>query len=254
MRAFTASVRGFYVPRALEGRRAAWYDSGVADSHGSTAGEGAKPAAPDSRISDDMELAAALPAPLPTLERPVLRAAEEPSDADLLQRVARSDRAAFEILYARYARAVLSLALRLLRDRGRAEDATQETFTAVWRSAKSYKPERGPGAPWLFAVARNAIVDRARARTDIPVEHGEDTASSELGPGDKAEQAWLQWRVHVAMVELPERERVALELAYWSGLSQSEIAERLGVPLGTVKTRTRAALARLAQMLEGEEL
>jgi RNA polymerase sigma-70 factor (ECF subfamily) len=232
----------------------AWYDSGVAESQGRTADESANPPAPESRITDDMQLAAALPAPLPSLDRPVLRAAEDPSDADLLLRVAKSDRAAFEILYARYARAVLSLALRLLRDRGRAEDATQETFTAVWRSAKSYKPERGPGAPWLFAVARNAIVDRARARTDIPVEHGEESPSRDAGPGERAEQAWLQWRVHRAMVELPQRERVALELAYWSGLSQSEIAERLGVPLGTVKTRTRAALARLAQMLEGEEL
>jgi RNA polymerase sigma-70 factor (ECF subfamily) len=238
----------------LEGRFVAWYDSCVAESHGPAADKSANPPVPESRITDDMELATALPAPLSAVERPVLRAAEEPSDADLLQRVARSDRAAFELLYGRYARAVLSLALRLLRDRGRAEDATQETFTAVWRSAKSYKPERGPGAPWLFAVARNAIVDRARARTDIPVEHGEETASGDAGPAEQAEQAWLQWRMHRAMVELPERERVALELAYWSGLSQSEIAERLGVPLGTVKTRTRAALARLAQMLEGEEL
>ena len=204
-----------------------------------------------------MDIAAALPAPhamsaagRATTSRP----SAEPSDADLLQRIARGDRAAFELLYKRYARAVLSLALRLLRDRGRAEDATQETFTAIWRSARSYHPERGPGAPWLFAVARNAIVDRARARTDIPVEHGEDEPSSETSPPEQAEQHWLAWRVHRALAELPERERTALELAYWSGLSQSEIAERLDVPLGTVKTRTRAALARLAQMLEGEEL
>jgi RNA polymerase sigma-70 factor (ECF subfamily) len=204
-----------------------------------------------------MDLAAALPAPhamsaagRTTSSRPHV----EPSDADLLQRIARGDRAAFELLYQRYARAVLSLALRLLRDHGRAEDATQETFAAIWRSARSYHPERGAGAPWLFAVARNAIVDRARARTDVPVEHGEDEPSTESGPAEQAEQHWLSWRVHRALAELPERERTALELAYWSGLSQSEIAERLDVPLGTVKTRTRAALARLAQMLEGEEL
>lgn len=237
----------------MEAPGEAWYDSSVAESHGSRSG-GANPNHPEARIPDDMQLAAPLPAPLPVSERPALRTAEEPSDSDLLLRVARGDRGAFELLYGRYARAVLSLALRLLRDRGRAEDATQETFTAIWRSARSYKPERGPGAPWLFAVARNAIVDRARARTDIPVEHGEDTPSGDTSPGERAEQAWLQWRVHRALAELPERERTALELAYWSGLSQSEIAERLGVPLGTVKTRTRAALARLAQMLEGEEL
>jgi RNA polymerase sigma-70 factor (ECF subfamily) len=201
-----------------------------------------------------MELVEALPARLLATDRMQSRPSAEPSDADLLQRIARSDRAAFELLYRRYARAVLSLALRLLRDRGRAEDATQETFTAIWRSARSYRPERGPGAPWLFAVARNAIVDRARARTDVPVEHGEDAPATDAGPGERAEQAWLAWRVHRALAELPERERTALELAYWGGLSQTEIAERLSVPLGTVKTRTRAALARLAQMLEGEEL
>jgi RNA polymerase sigma-70 factor, ECF subfamily len=201
-----------------------------------------------------MELVEALPARLLATDRMQSRPSAEPSDADLLQRIARSDRVAFELLYRRYARAVLSLALRLLRDRGRAEDATQETFTAIWRSARSYRPERGPGAPWLFAVARNAIVDRARARTDTPIEHGEDEPASEAGPSERAEQAWLAWRVHRALAELPERERTALELAYWGQLSQTEIAEHLNVPLGTVKTRTRAALARLAQMLEGEEL
>jgi RNA polymerase sigma-70 factor (ECF subfamily) len=225
----------------------------VAETPGPAA-TGGNPTTADARNPDDMELVEALPASLRADGRVSARPAIDPSDADLLQRIARGDRGAFELLYSRYARAVLSLALRLLRDRGRAEDATQETFAAVWRSARSYKPERGPGAPWLFAVARNAIVDRARARADIPVEHGEDAPSPERGPAERAEQSWLSWRVHRAIAELPERERVALELAYWSGLSQSEIAEHLDVPLGTVKTRTRAALARLAQMLEGEEL
>ena len=223
----------------------------VAETPGQAA-PGGNPTAPEARTPDDMELVEALPAPLVASSRTPARPTGEPSDATLLQRIARGDRGAFELLYKRYARAVLSLALRLLRDRGRAEDATQETFAAIWRSAGSYKPERGPGAPWLFAVARNAIVDRARARTDIPVEHGEETPSGESGPGERAEQAWLSWRVHGALAQLPERERVALELAYWSGLSQSEIAERLGIPLGTVKTRTRSALGRLADSLEGE--
>jgi RNA polymerase sigma-70 factor (ECF subfamily) len=201
-----------------------------------------------------MELAATLPAPLPAAAPRTAAVSAEPSDSDLLQRVARGDRAAFELLYTRYARAVLSLALRLLRDRGRAEDATQETFLSVWRSARSYRPERGPGAPWLFAVARNAIVDRARARTDVPVEHGDEAPAPDAGPPERAEQAWLAWRVHRALEELPERERVTLELAYYGGLSQSEVAARLDIPLGTVKTRTRSALARLSELLEGEEL
>ena len=83
------------------------------------------------------------------------------SDDELIQRAATGDRSAFEDLYRRYARPVFGLALRRLGDRGRAEDAVQETFASIWRSAGSYKPDRGPGAPWLYAVARNAIVDRA---------------------------------------------------------------------------------------------
>jgi RNA polymerase sigma-70 factor (ECF subfamily) len=174
------------------------------------------------------------------------------SDGELIQRAATGDRSAFEDLYRRYARPVFGLALRRLGDRGRAEDAVQETFASIWRSAGSYRPDRGPGAPWLYAVARNAIVDRARARTDIPAEIPEE-AGNEAGPLERVEQNWVAWRVHRALEELPEREREVVSLAYWSGLSQSEVAEFLGIPLGTVKTRTRAALSRLADLL-GDEL
>ncbi len=174
------------------------------------------------------------------------------SDGDLIQRAAGGDRSAFELLYRRYARPVFGLALRRLGDRGRAEDAVQETFASVWRSAGSYKPERGPGAPWLYAVARNAIVDRARSRTDTPAEIPEEPAAGP-GPADQAEQGWVAWRVHRALEELPEREREVIKLAYWSGLSQSEVSEFLGIPLGTVKTRTRAALMHLGDIL-GDEL
>src|SRR5712691_8894552 len=90
------------------------------------------------------------------------------SDVDLIVRVADRDREAFELLYRRYVRSVFGLALRRLRDRQRAEDAVQETFAAIWRSAHSYRPERGAAAPWLYAVARNAIVDRLRARNEPP--------------------------------------------------------------------------------------
>jgi RNA polymerase sigma-70 factor, ECF subfamily len=173
------------------------------------------------------------------------------SDGELIQRAAGGDRSAFEQLYQRYARPVFGLALRRLGDRGRAEDAVQETFASVWRSAGSYKPERGPGAPWLYAVARNAIVDRARSRSEPPTEVPEE-AAREPGPSELAEQGWVAWRVHRALEELPEREREVVSLAYWSGLSQSEVAEFLGVPLGTVKTRTRAALMHLADILGAE--
>jgi RNA polymerase sigma-70 factor (ECF subfamily) len=174
-----------------------------------------------------------------------------PTDGELIQRVAGRDAGAFELLYRRYSRPVFGLALRRLGDRMRAEDAVQETFAALWRSARTYRPERGPGAPWLYAVARNAIVDRARNRTDAPAEVP-DAASLELGPAERAEASFVSWRVHRALEGLPQSERDVIELAYWGGLSQSEVASFLGIPLGTVKTRTRSGLGRLATLLEGE--
>jgi RNA polymerase sigma-70 factor, ECF subfamily len=171
------------------------------------------------------------------------------TDSHLIERVAGGDRDAFSELYRRFARPVLAMAQRQLGDNGRAEEAAQETFAAVWRSARSYRPERGSGSAWLYAVARHAIIDRARQRRE-PVAELPDEASPEAGPDEQAEVAWLSWRVHSAVEKLPERERVVLELAYWSGLSQSEIASYLDVPLGTVKTRTRAGLSRLSGLLE----
>jgi RNA polymerase sigma-70 factor (ECF subfamily) len=171
------------------------------------------------------------------------------TDGELIRRVGSGDRSAFDALYRRYARPVFGLALRRLGDRGRAEDAVQETFASVWRAAGSYRPERGPGAPWLYAVARNAIVDNGRARREPPVEAPDEVAADD-GPADRAESGWVAWRVHRALAELPENERQVIELAYWGGRSQSEIADLLGIPLGTVKTRTRSALARLSAVLE----
>src|SRR5215218_2440699 len=108
-----------------------------------------------------MEAAIAHPCGLPDRARAAtmgrVEAATSLSDGDLIERIGAGDRVAFEQLYRRYARSVLGLALRRLGDRGRAEDAVQETFTAIWRSARSYRSDRGAGAPWLYAVARNAI-------------------------------------------------------------------------------------------------
>jgi RNA polymerase sigma-70 factor, ECF subfamily len=171
------------------------------------------------------------------------------TDARLIERVAGGDPDAFTELYRRFARPVLAMAVRQLGDAGRAEEAAQETFAAVWRSARSFRPERGSGSAWLYAVARHAIIDRARQRRE-PVTEVPDKPADEIGPEEHAEVAWLAWRVHSALEKLPERERVVLELAYWSGLSQTEIASYLNVPLGTVKTRTRAGLSRLASLLE----
>ena len=201
--------------------------------------------------SERMELALERPAALSVPDAPRDLPPEESSDTELLVRVGEGDQFAFDLLYRRYVRSVFGLALRRLGDRGRAEDATQETFASVWRSAGSYHVERGPAAPWLYAVARNAIVDRLRARHDTPGDIPE-RAATDPGPSERAEASWDAWRVHRALESLPEPEREVLELAYWSGLSQSEVASYLNIPLGTVKTRTRSGLARLAGLLEGE--
>ena len=203
----------------------------------------------------DMELAIEVPQPrlraVPSepVQQPV---DDSPSDAQLLARVGERDREAFEILYGRYVRPVFGLALRRLGDRGHAEDAVQEAFTAIWRSASTYRPERGAAGGWLYTVARNAIVDRLRRNGPAFDAELPELASAEPGPAQRAEDSDVAWRVHRALEDLQPREREVIELAYWSGMSQSEVAQYLHLPLGTVKTRTRSALARLASMLEGE--
>jgi RNA polymerase sigma-70 factor (ECF subfamily) len=187
--------------------------------------------------------------PLASPDVTIQRVNRDVSDGELITRVGSGDRRAFETLYRRYARPVFGLALRRLGDRGRAEDAVQETFASVWRAARSYQPERGPGAPWLYAVARNAIVDNGRVRREPPIETAHEPSDEET-PADRAESGWVAWRVHRCLAELPDNERIVIELAYWGGRSQSEIADLLSVPLGTVKTRTRTGLARLADLLE----
>lgn len=153
----------------------------------------------------------------------------------LLCRIAERDFEAYEILYRRYARSVYGLALRRLRDRRGAGDATRRAFEAIWRAAPTYVLEAGDGTRWVFTVAESTIVGHAHAPS----------------PESAAEHEWPIFRVHAAVAELPEQERVPLELACWEGRSQSEIAEQLGLPVGTVTTRTRSALARLATRLEG---
>jgi RNA polymerase sigma-70 factor (ECF subfamily) len=203
----------------------------------------------------DMEIALEVPQPrlraVPSNPAPE-PSEDSPSDAELLARVGDRDRVAFEILYSRYVRSVFGLALRRLGDRGHAEDAVQEAFTAIWRSASTYRPERGAAGGWLYTVARNAIVDRLRRNGPAHDAELPELASAEPGPAQQAEDSDVAWRVHRALEELQPREREVIELAYWSGMSQSEVAEYLHLPLGTVKTRTRSGLAHLASVLEGE--
>jgi RNA polymerase sigma-70 factor, ECF subfamily len=206
--------------------------------------------------NSDMELAIEVPQPrlraVPSESGPASPEASDPSDAELLARVGDRDREAFEILYGRYVRPVFSLALRRLGDRGHAEDAVQEAFAAIWRSASTYRPERGAAGGWLYTVARNAIVDRLRRNGPAYDAELPELMSHDPGPAQQAEDSDTAWRVHRALEDLQPREREVIELAYWSGMSQSEVAEYLHLPLGTVKTRTRSGLAHLAAALEGE--
>jgi RNA polymerase sigma-70 factor, ECF subfamily len=177
------------------------------------------------------------------------------TDEDLLERIARErDASAFEALYQRYARAVYSVVRRSLGDHGRSEDVVQEAFASVWRAAAGYRRERGSASGWLFAIARNASADALRARRTTTVAEAPDQADPADGPEQRTTAELEAFAVHAAVDTLPERERAVIELAYFSGLSQSEVAEKLSLPLGTVKTRTRSGLARLAELLAQERV
>ena len=176
----------------------------------------------------------------------------EPTDAALIERVADHEREAFEELYARYARPVLGLALRRLGDRGRAEDSVQEVFAAVWRSASSYDRSRGPGGAWLYTIARNAIVDVQRRRTVPTVADPPELVPPARRPTRRRRRPGMPGASTGRSRRCPSTSAPVIDLAYFSGFSQSEVADFLHIPLGTVKTRTRSGLARLADALEGE--
>jgi RNA polymerase sigma-70 factor (ECF subfamily) len=174
----------------------------------------------------------------------------EHSDEELLLLVASGDREAFAVLWRRFAPAVVTVAARFLGEQAAAEDVAQEVFTSVWRSARRYEPRRGAAASWIFTIARNASRDALRRRRPTASSEVPDVADPTPGPAEQAVGAMQAFEVHVAVAALPDGSRELIELAYYDGLSQSEIADRTGIPLGTVKTRTRAALAQLAERLE----
>ena len=175
------------------------------------------------------------------------------SDEDLLELVAeRRDEAAFDEFYGRYGRAVYAVVVRLIGDRADSEDVVQHAFTNVWRAAAGYRRERGPATGWLFAIARNGAVDALRSRAAPSRWDPPDLPDEGPGPDERASAAEEAFRIHAAVDRLPDREREVIGLAYFDGLSQSEVATQLGVPLGTVKTRTRRALSHLAHRLAAE--
>ena len=170
----------------------------------------------------------------------------------LLARVSAGDERAFARLCDVFTGPVLGEALRHLGDRAAAEDVTQEVFLRIWRNAHAFDPERGSAEAWIATIAPNASRDALRRRSAVAVDESSERADPAADPprevSDAAESVVLQ--AAVASLAPPLRE--VIELAYWQGLSQTEIAERLGDPLGTVKTRTRRALALLAEALDGQ--
>jgi RNA polymerase sigma-70 factor (ECF subfamily) len=124
----------------------------------------------------------------------------------------------------------------------------------VWRAAAGYKRERGSAAAWMFAISRNAAADALRARTAVAIGELPEHADPSAGPDEQTAAGLEAFAVHAAVDALPEREREVIELAYFEGLSQSEVAGKLSLPLGTVKTRTRSGLARLASRLADQRV
>ncbi len=172
----------------------------------------------------------------------------EAADGELLQRIALGSEEAFRMLWDRFGAGVYTVCRRRLGDSGAAEDATQEAFTSVWRRAGTFDPARGSAAGWLYAVARNAAAQLFRkgqvgARLTVL---DDQTAEAENDPV-------IGLALHAALTRLPDTERQVLELAYFEDLTQTEIAARLRLPLGTVKTRTRAGLHRMAGYLEDSQ-
>ncbi len=174
----------------------------------------------------------------------------------LIQRAAAQDREAFSQLYDRFSALVFSLAMRMLRAQTDAEDLLQEVFMQVWRQAGSYNQERGSPEAWIINIARSRAIDKLRAirRRDRSFVLTDDPAGAESP--DNIEKTAGDTEARLAMTSalghLPEAQRKVLELAYYDGLSQSEIAERLNEPLGTVKTRIRAGIQHLREILKNQ--
>ncbi len=181
------------------------------------------------------------------------RALAHLSDEALVALVARSDESALGELYDRIGGLAYGLAYRVLRDEALAEDAVQEAFLGLWRSAGSFVPERAKASTWVLTLVHRRAVDlvrREQRRRAEPLDQSEGPAT-ESAESD----AWLRFereRVQAALAQLPDQQREAIELAYYGGFSQSELAERLGQPIGTIKSRMFSGLARLRELLDDE--
>jgi RNA polymerase sigma-70 factor, ECF subfamily len=175
------------------------------------------------------------------------------SDEALVALVARGDDDALAELYDRVGRIAYGLALRILRDERHAEDAVQEAFLQVWRSAATFRPERAKASTWVLTLVHRRAVDLVRREERRQADPLTDDSAAVAAAEQTDEAAWLRFereRVQSALRQLPDLQREALELSYYGGFSQSELAERLGVPLGTIKSRMFSGLARLRELLD----
>jgi RNA polymerase sigma-70 factor, ECF subfamily len=182
--------------------------------------------------------------------------ADEMSDEQCMTRLTGPEvEAAISALYDRYSRTVYGVGLKILGDRSSAEELVQEVFLKVWRSSRTFDPSRGSFSTWLYRVTRSCALDlyRKRASRVRPVPDGDPyiatARDSSNGPQEVVDESWLSWRVSSALEVLDAAHREVIELAYFGGLSQREISERTGMPLGTVKTRTASAFKSLRREL-----
>lgn len=177
-------------------------------------------------------------------------------DAELVARVAAGDRRALEELYEAHAPAAMALARRVLRSHEEAEDVVQESFLELWRRAGQYERSRGGVRAWLLTITRTRAIDRLRTRASAQRTASEAAVQPEPAPPpfplELASQRQERERIAAALSQLPAEQRTALELVYFEGLTQSEVATRTEAPVGTVKTRLRLALEKLAVALAGE--
>jgi RNA polymerase sigma-70 factor (ECF subfamily) len=178
-------------------------------------------------------------------------------DRALLERIARGDVEALRRLYDDHARRAMAIAMRVLRNEPEAEDVVQETFLEIWRRADQFDMERGGAAAWVVTITRSRAIDRLRSTGTssraIETASGTLIPSAELLPSEHAERRRDELRVAEAMGSLPPEQRQAIELAYFEGLSQSEIASRTGSPLGTVKMRVKLALGKMSRLLKPDK-
>ncbi len=171
-------------------------------------------------------------------------------DNELISQVAGGDQRAFLALYERYSSRVYTLILHMVQDKMLADEILQETFLRLWTKADQFAPERGSLLIWLLAIARRTTLERLRFESHRPVlsDGNEPTTLLENIPEPDSTSEEARWQsLHLAVQSLHEEQRQVIELAYYQGLSQSEIAEVLNLPLGTVKTRLRSGMMRLRQ-------